>query len=63
LPDGDRPRDAWFLDLGATAFRDALLSAGVSRGVIEFELFEATYAAIEYRYPQSLAWMCQRMAG
>ena len=30
----------WFLDLGATAFRDALLEAGVLPGVIEFELLE-----------------------
>jgi hypothetical protein len=55
-------KDDWFLDLGAVAFRDALLKAGVAPGVIEFELFEATHAAIDYRYPQSLAWLCQRMA-
>jgi len=55
-------KDDWFLDLGAVAFRDALLKAGVAPGVIKFELFEATHAAIEYRYPQSLAWLCQRMA-
>jgi S-formylglutathione hydrolase FrmB len=55
-------KDDWFLDLGATAFRDALLAAGVAPGVIKFELFEATHAAIDYRYPLSLAWLCQRMA-
>jgi hypothetical protein len=55
-------RDDWFLDLGATAFRDALLEAGVKEDVIKFELFDATHMAIDYRYPLSLAWMCRRMA-
>jgi len=55
-------RDEWFLDLGATAFRDALLENGVSDGVIRFELFDASHMAIDYRYPMSLAWMCQQMA-
>ena len=56
-------RDEWCLDLGATAFRDALLENGVTGDVIRFELFDATHMAIDYRYPMSLAWMCQRMAG
>ena len=30
--------------------------------VIRFELFDATHTAIDYRYPLSLAWMCQQMA-
>ncbi len=55
-------RDEWFLDLGASAFRDALLEAGVKEDIIRFELFEATHMAIDYRYPMSLAWMCQQMA-
>jgi hypothetical protein len=54
-------RDDWFLDLGATAFRDALLAAGVPGDVIEFELFDATHGGIDYRYPMSLAWMCRQM--
>jgi Putative esterase len=56
-------RDDWFLDLGATAFREALLEAGVAKDVISFELFDATHAAIDYRYPISLAWLCERMMG
>ncbi|HEY3734865.1 MAG TPA: alpha/beta hydrolase-fold protein [Streptosporangiaceae bacterium] len=55
-------RDEWFLDLGATAFRAALLEAGIAEDVIRFELFDATHMAIDYRYPMSLAWLCQRMA-
>ncbi|HEX4060757.1 MAG TPA: alpha/beta hydrolase-fold protein [Streptosporangiaceae bacterium] len=56
-------RDDWFLDLGASAFRAAVLDAGVSPDAIRFELFDATHMGIDYRYPLSLAWMCQQMAG
>jgi S-formylglutathione hydrolase FrmB len=55
-------RDDWFLDIGAEAFRAALREAGVPGDVIYFELFEATHMAIDYRYPLSLAWLCQRIA-
>jgi S-formylglutathione hydrolase FrmB len=55
-------RDEWFLDVGAQAFRAALREAGVPDEVIYFELFEASHMAIDYRYPLSLAWLCQRIA-
>ena len=55
-------RDEWFLDAGASAVRDALGSAGVPAGVIRFELFEAGHMSIDYRYPLSLAWLCQRIS-
>jgi hypothetical protein len=55
-------RDEWFLDVGAEAFRAALLAAGVSPDVIRFELFDATHMGIDYRYPLSLAWLCERIA-
>jgi S-formylglutathione hydrolase FrmB len=55
-------RDDWFLDLGAEAFRAALREVGVADDLIRFELFDATHAGIDYRYPLSLAWLCQRMA-
>ena len=55
-------RDDYFLDIGAEAFRAALREAGVPDEVIRFELFDATHAAIDYRYPLSLAWLCQRIA-
>jgi S-formylglutathione hydrolase FrmB len=54
--------DEYFLDLGALAFRDALADVGVADEVVRFELFEGTHAAIEYRYPLSLAWLCQRIS-
>ena len=56
-------RDEWFLDLGASAFHAALLEHGVAADLIRFELFEGTHMGIDYRYPMSLAWLCQRMAG
>jgi hypothetical protein len=49
--------------VGAAAFRAALLDAGVAEELIRYELFDATHAGIDYRYPASLAWLCQRMAG
>jgi hypothetical protein len=55
-------RDDYYLDLGAEAFRQALREVGVAEDVIRFELFDASHAAIEYRYPLSLAWLCQRIA-
>jgi S-formylglutathione hydrolase FrmB len=56
-------RDDYYLDLGAEAFRAALREAGVADEVIRFELFDGTHSGIDYRYPLSLAWLCQRIAG
>jgi hypothetical protein len=56
-------RDEYFLDVGAEAFRAKLRAAGVWDEVVRFELFEATHAAIEYRYPLSLAWLCEKISG
>jgi S-formylglutathione hydrolase FrmB len=55
-------RDDFFLDLGAEAFRAALREVGVPDEVIRFELFDAAHAGIDYRYPLSLAWLCQRIS-
>jgi Putative esterase len=56
-------RDEWFLDVGAGAFRAALRDIGVPDERIYFELIDAGHGGIDYRYPLSLAWLCQRMAG
>ncbi|MGH2771466.1 MAG: alpha/beta hydrolase [Actinomycetota bacterium] len=53
-------RDQYFLDLGAEAFRQALDRIGVTD--IFFEIFDATHAAIEYRYPLGLKYLAQRLA-
>ena len=52
-------RDEWFLDLGAEAFRLELETIGVTG--VRFELFDATHMGVDYRYPLSLAWLCQRI--
>jgi len=55
-------RDDYFLDLGAQAFREELIRIGVAEDTMHFELFDATHAAIEYRYPMALAWLAHRLA-
>jgi hypothetical protein len=55
-------RDDYHLDLGAQAFRDGLARIGVPDDRVFFELFDATHAAIDYRYPLALAWLAQRLA-
>ncbi len=56
-------RDDFFLDLGAEAFRSELRATGIPDEVVRFELFDATHASIDYRYPLSLAWLCSRISG
>jgi S-formylglutathione hydrolase FrmB len=53
-------KDEYYLDLGAEAFRRALVDIGVTD--VHFELFDATHMAIEYRYPLSLAYLAERLA-
>jgi hypothetical protein len=55
-------RDEWYLDLGAQAFRDQLLAAGLPEERVHFELFDAGHGGIDYRYPLALAWLCRRIA-
>jgi hypothetical protein len=54
-------RDEWFLDIGATAFRQTLRDIGVPDDAISFELFDGTHMGVDYRYPLSLAWLCHRI--
>ncbi|HVB20319.1 MAG TPA: alpha/beta hydrolase-fold protein [Ktedonobacteraceae bacterium] len=51
--------DQYYLDIGATAFRDALAQIGVTD--VFFELFEGTHSSIEYRYPISLKYLAERL--
>ncbi|MBD0349236.1 MAG: enterochelin esterase [Thermoleophilia bacterium] len=55
-------RDEWYLDLGAEAFRRALGRLGVAEPVVHFELFDATHALIEYRYPLALRFLAERLS-
>jgi len=52
-------RDEWYLDLAATGFRDELAKIGVTD--VQFELFNAGHGGIDYRYPQSLAYLAERL--
>jgi S-formylglutathione hydrolase FrmB len=54
--------DEYALDLGAQAFRRALLANGVAEDVIHFELFDGGHGAIDYRYPLSLAWLAKQLS-
>jgi S-formylglutathione hydrolase FrmB len=53
-------RDQFYLEIGAEAFRQALIKAGVTD--FFFELFDATHTAIEYRYPLSLKYLAERLS-
>jgi hypothetical protein len=53
-------RDEWFLDLGASAFRDELAKIGVTD--VYFELFDAAHGGIDYRYPLSLAFLATKLS-
>lgn len=54
--------DEFNLDLGADAFRRALVALGVPAEIVHFELFDAGHGAIEYRYPLGIAHLAQRLA-
>ncbi|MFN2581908.1 MAG: alpha/beta hydrolase [Candidatus Dormibacteria bacterium] len=53
-------RDDYFLDIGGVAFCEELRRIGVTD--VHFELFDATHAAIDYRYPLSLAYLATRLS-
>jgi S-formylglutathione hydrolase FrmB len=55
-------RDEYYLDVGAQAFRSALADVGVPDESVHFELFESGHMRIDYRYPMSLAWLCDRIS-
>lgn len=53
--------DEYLLDLGAAAFRDRLIAAGVSPATVHFELFEGGHGGIDHRYPLALRWLIERI--
>jgi S-formylglutathione hydrolase FrmB len=55
--------DEYHLDLGAEAFRQAVARAGVADEVVHFELFEGTHRNTTWRYPLSLVFLAERLAG
>lgn len=55
-------RDDYFLDVGAQAYRQALLDVGLPEERLAFELFDGTHAAVDHRYPLALDWLARRLA-
>ena len=51
--------DEFFLDLGATAMRDALADVGVTD--VGFDLFPAGHGGIDHRYPRGLRYLLDRL--
>jgi S-formylglutathione hydrolase FrmB len=54
--------DDFFLDLGAEAFRSELSAIGIDDERMRFELFEGSHAGIEWRYPEAIAWLAERLS-
>jgi hypothetical protein len=52
--------DEWYLDVGAEAVVAELAKIGVTD--VAFELFEGTHMGIDYRYPQSLAYLARKLS-
>lgn len=55
-------RDEWFLDLGAVALHRAIAETGVRAENVHFELFDGGHFAVEYRQPQALVWLADRLS-
>lgn len=54
--------DDFYLDLGADSFRAELVDLGIGQDRLRFELFEGTHSGIEWRYPQALGWLAERLS-
>ncbi len=54
-------RDEYFLDLGAEAYRRELEAAGVAADRIRFELFDGAHGGIDWRYPEAIGWLAERL--
>ncbi|MEJ7764019.1 MAG: alpha/beta hydrolase-fold protein [Acidimicrobiales bacterium] len=54
-------RDDVYLDLAATALRDALVTAGMSAERMHFELHDGRHGGQEHRFPLSITWLADQM--
>jgi len=54
--------DDFYLDLGAQAFHAELAAIGVDDDRVRFELFDGTHAGIDWRYPEAIGWLAERLA-
>ncbi len=55
--------DEYRLDLGAVAFSDAVAAAGVPAERVHFELFDGGHRGLNRRFPFSLPFLAERLAG
>ena len=55
--------DDFYLDLGADAFRGELVALGISDDRLRFELFDGTHGGIDWRYPEAIGWLAERLSG
>jgi S-formylglutathione hydrolase FrmB len=53
--------DEYHLDLGATAFHEAVREAGADESAVRFELFEGGHRGTSWRLPLSLAFLAERL--
>lgn len=56
-------RDEFYLDLAATALRDGLLGAGLPEARLRFELHDGHHGGQDARFPMSIRWLADQMAG
>jgi S-formylglutathione hydrolase FrmB len=54
--------DDFYLELGAIAFDAAARDAGLPDERIHFELFDGTHSGIDWRYPDAVGWLAERLA-
>jgi len=54
--------DEFYLDLGAEAFRAELAGVGIGGEVVRYELFDGTHANLEWRYPEAIGWLADRLS-
>jgi hypothetical protein len=55
-------RDEFYLDLGADAFVGELRAIGIGDDVLHDERFDGGHGGIDWRYPDALAWLAERLA-
>jgi hypothetical protein len=55
-------RDDYYLDLGAEAFRSELAGLGIADDRVRFELFDGTHGGIDWRYPEAIGWLAERLS-
>lgn len=54
--------DEYFLDLGAEAFRRELAAIGVDGDRVRFELFDGGHGGMDWRYPEAIGWLAERLS-